>query len=198
MKKVAVITGSGGGIGKATTEAFLAEGWYVVGIDMICESPILNNFRYMKADLANENESLAVFVEISKTEKRIDSLVNIAAKQLCKRILDTTTEEWNSIMACNLRSVFLATRHAHRALKESGGSIVNVSSVHALATSQGISAYAASKGGVSSFSRAAALEFASDGIRVNSVLPGAIDTQMLREGLTRGHLNSSSVNDALS
>jgi NAD(P)-dependent dehydrogenase (short-subunit alcohol dehydrogenase family) len=73
----------------------------------------------------------------------------------------------------------------------SGGAIVNVSSVHAVATSEGMSAYAASKGALSAMTRAMALELAEDGIRVNAVLPGAVDTEMLRAGLTRGQVEGN-------
>ena len=71
-------------------------------------------------------------------------------------------------------------------LRERRGAVVNVASVHAIATSAGLAAYAASKGAVVALTRAAALELAPEGIRVNAVLPGAIDTQMLRDGLSRG------------
>ena len=86
-------------------------------------------------------------------------------------------------MATNLRAAFLMIKACHPLLKKSHGAIVNVSSVHALATSENISAYAATKGALLSLTRAVALEFARDKIRVNAVLPGAIDTPMLRAGL---------------
>ncbi|NJM13938.1 MAG: SDR family oxidoreductase [Synechococcaceae cyanobacterium SM1_2_3] len=76
-------------------------------------------------------------------------------------------------------------------LRSQGGAIVNVSSVHAVATSTNIAAYAASKGGLLALTRAMALEFAQDGIRVNAILPGAVDTPMLQAGLDRGHVQGS-------
>ncbi len=82
-------------------------------------------------------------------------------------------------------------------LKKTKGAIVNVSSVHAVATSKNIAAYAASKGGMVALTRAMAIEFADVGIRVNAVLPGAVDTQMLREGLSRGHVKGSNIEDQL-
>jgi NAD(P)-dependent dehydrogenase (short-subunit alcohol dehydrogenase family) len=78
-----------------------------------------------------------------------------------------------------------------------GAAIVNVSSVHAMATSVGMTAYAASKGAVMALSRAMAIEFSPDNIRVNAILPGAVDTEMLRSGLDRGHLDEGSVEDRL-
>jgi NAD(P)-dependent dehydrogenase (short-subunit alcohol dehydrogenase family) len=89
-----------------------------------------------------------------------------------------------------LRSVYLGIRAAHPLLLTNRGSIVNVSSVHAIATSTKIAAYAASKGGMVALTRALALELAPQ-IRVNAILPGAVDTPMLRDGLMRGHLQGA-------
>jgi len=92
-------------------------------------------------------------------------------------------------MACNVRSVFLAVQRALPMLTASGGAVVNISSVHAVATSSGIAAYAASKGALMALTRAMALEFGEQGVRVNAVLPGAVDTPMLHAGLSRGHVS---------
>jgi NAD(P)-dependent dehydrogenase (short-subunit alcohol dehydrogenase family) len=82
-------------------------------------------------------------------------------------------------------------------LLKSRGSIVNVSSVHAIATSEGIAAYAASKGAIVALTRALALEFGRNKVRVNAVLPGAVDTPMLRAGLTRGHLKGKNASQLI-
>jgi NAD(P)-dependent dehydrogenase (short-subunit alcohol dehydrogenase family) len=101
-------------------------------------------------------------------------------------------------MASNLRSVFLGFKLAHPLLKAGGGgAVVNVSSVHAVATSANIAAYAASKGGLLALTRAMAIEFAPDNIRVNAVLPGAVDTPMLRAGLGRGHVGAGDIQQRL-
>ena len=101
-------------------------------------------------------------------------------------------------MAANLRSVFLGLKLAHPFIKAAGGgAIVNVSSVHAIATSANISAYAASKGGLLALTREMAIEFAPDNIRVNAVLPGAVDTPMLREGMKRGIFGDLSIQERL-
>ena len=101
-------------------------------------------------------------------------------------------------MASNLRSVFLGVKLAHPLLaRKGGGAIVNVSSVHAVATSKDIAAYAASKGGMLALTRAMAIEFAPDNIRVNAILPGAVDTQMLRAGLSRDHAGSGDIQQRL-
>jgi NAD(P)-dependent dehydrogenase (short-subunit alcohol dehydrogenase family) len=130
-----------------------------------------------------------MYDSIGKTVGDITALVNNAAIQVCKPIVETTVEEWDTVMASNIRSVFLGVKFAYPFLV-SGGAIVNISSVHAMATSPNIAAYAASKGALLAFTRALALEFASRAIRVNAVLPGAVRTQMLLSGLSRGHLGS--------
>src|SRR2546429_2815376 len=96
-------------------------------------------------------------------------------------------------MDCNVRAVFLSVKQAFALLKGSGGAIVNVSSVHAVATSVGIAAYAASKGALLALTRAMALEFGPENVRANAVLPGAVDTPMLHAGLSRSNVQGESV-----
>ncbi|HNO93049.1 MAG TPA: SDR family oxidoreductase, partial [Anaerolineales bacterium] len=118
--------------------------------------------------------------------------------QVAKPLVETTVAEWDAVMNANLRSAFLGVKLAHPLLKAgNGGAIVNVSSVHAVQTSANIAAYAASKGGLLALTRAMAIEFAPDNIRVNVILPGAVDTQMLRAGLGRGHLGGSDMQERL-
>lgn len=114
---------------------------------------------------------------------RVDGLVNNAAHQLSKPLLETSAEEWDAMFDINLRAPFLCIRSVASQLIASRGAVVNVSSVHANATSLSRSAYASSKGGLSAFTRGAALELAPHGVRVNAVAPGAVDTEALRDGL---------------
>jgi NAD(P)-dependent dehydrogenase (short-subunit alcohol dehydrogenase family) len=124
----------------------------------------------------------------------LDALVSNAAVQIAKPLIETTVEEWDMVIANNLRPAFLLAKLAHPLLKKArGGAIVNVSSVHAVQTSANIAAYAASKGGLLALTRAVAIEFAKDNIRVNAILPGAVDTPMLRAGLNRGHVKGGDV-----
>jgi glucose 1-dehydrogenase len=118
--------------------------------------------------------------------------------QIAKPLIETTVEEWDAVMAANLRSVFLGVKLAHPLLKARGGAaVVNISSVHAIQTSKNIAAYAASKGGMLALTRAMAIEFAPDNIRVNAILPGAVDTPMLRAGLDRGHVGRGDIQERL-
>jgi len=194
-ERVALITGVAGGIGRATADVFAQNGWYVVGVDREFYKVEAVD-RFVEADISDVEASLQTFDSIREHEGQMDALINNAAIQICKPIVETEPEEWDATMASNLRAVFLAVRNAHPLLKE-GGAIVNVSSVHAVATSANIAAYAASKGGLLAFTRALAIEFAPEDIRVNAVLPGAVDTHMLRDGLQRGHADGGTVEDRL-
>jgi NAD(P)-dependent dehydrogenase (short-subunit alcohol dehydrogenase family) len=195
MKKVALITGVASGIGAATAKLFALEGWYVIGVDR-CRLRNMKNVReYVEADVSQVDTWKKIGSHVEKNSGRLDALVNNAAFQLCRPIIETTPEEWDSIMAVNVRSVYLSVRHMYPFLRGHGAGIVIVSSVHALATSANIAAYAASKGALSALTRALAIELAVERIRVNAVLPGAVDTPMLHEGLHRGHLEARRIVD---
>lgn len=116
---------------------------------------------------------------------RVDALVNNAAVQLFKPLLETGIDEWEELHRVNVRGAWLCLRAVHNQLVERRGSVVNIASVHAVASSRSIGAYATTKGGLGAFTRAAALELAEQGVRVNAILPGAIDTPALRAGFTR-------------
>lgn len=163
----------------------------MIGVDTKPARKIPGVNHLIRADIASPNAPAVILREVASKGGRLDALVNNAAVQICKPFLETTVAEWDLVMATNLRAVFLMAKHAYPLLKASKGAIVNVSSVHAVATSKGIAAYAASKGALLALTRAMALELGGDGIRVNAVLPGAVDTPMLRAGLTRGNLNES-------
>ncbi len=184
MTKIVMVTGVAGGIGSATAAAFGKEGWYVVGIDKRYPPYDVAVDRFLCVDLTVPADIDAAFRELANLG-HVNALVNNAAVQITKLLIETTPEEWDMVMAANVRSVYLTIRAAYPLLRACAGAIINTSSVHALATSSGIAAYAASKGALLALTRAAALELAKDGIRVNAVLPGAVDTPMLRAGLSR-------------
>lgn len=195
MTKTVLITGAAGGIGSATMEVFKREGWQVIGVDQKSDDREVSD-HFIEADVSRQKQVSQVFREVGSKINRLHALVNCVGVQICKPVVEMETEEWDETMASNLRSVFLAVKHAHDLLSP-GGAIVNVGSVHSEATSSEIAAYAASKGGVAAFTRALSIELADDGIRVNAVLPGAVDTKMLRDGLQRDHAKGKSIQEKI-
>ena len=194
-----LITGAAGGIGRATVQLFAQYGWRVIGVDRAPFGDAFpENGLFIQADISHADEIDTIFKQAESFTTVLNALVNNAALQISKPILQTTADEWDAVMASNLRSVFLGARLAHPLFKAAGGgAIVNVSSVHAVQTSANIAAYAASKGGLLALTRAMAIEFAPDNIRVNAVLPGAVDTPMLRAGLGRGHVAGGDIQTRL-
>lgn len=197
--KTILITGAGGGIGRAAVHLFAERGWRVIGVD---RAPYGDGFPvngcFIQADISHPEAAEQIFSQARTFSPSLNALVNNAAVQVAKPLIETSVEEWDAVMASNLRSVFLFVKLAHPLLKAAGGgAIVNISSVHAVQTSANIAAYAASKGGLLALTRAMAIEFAPDNIRVNAVLPGAIDTPMLRAGLNRGHVGSGDIQSRL-
>jgi NAD(P)-dependent dehydrogenase (short-subunit alcohol dehydrogenase family) len=178
VTRVAVVTGAAAGIGLAVCEELEAEGWQVIAIDRR-PMPRAGSLQLDLRDAAAVTTRLTAIPQV-------DALVNNAAVQLFKPLLATTVDEWDDVLAVNLRAPFVCLRGVAAQLIASRGAVVNVSSVHAVATSLSVAAYAASKGGLCSLTRAAALELAPHGVRVNSVSPGAVETDALREGFARG------------
>ncbi len=197
--KTLLITGASGGIGRAIVATFVAHGWRIIGWD---KAPFGEGFPagglFQQVDLADPEAIEAAFAQVRAFTDRLHAVVNNAALQIAKPLLETSVAEWDAVQAVNLRAAFLVSRAAHPLLKAAaqageGAAVVHVSSVHAIATSANIGAYAASKGGLLALTRAMAIEWAPDGIRVNAVLPGAVDTPMLRAGLGRGHLSAADI-----
>ena len=197
--RIVLITGAAGGIGSATVHKFSQSGWKVIGVD---RRPYDGDFPsdglFILADISRPEDITAIYEQAGAFSPTLNAVVNNAAVQVSKAIVDTTIEEWDMVMTSNLRSVFLGAKLAHPMLvRAGGGAIVNVSSVHAVATSVNVAAYAASKGGILALTRAMAIEFAPDNIRVNAVLPGAVDTAMLRDGMDRGQHGGASMQERL-
>lgn len=198
-QRVMLITGAAGGIGRATVNVFAEAGWRVIGVDRAgFGEPFPAGGFFIQADISQGDQIQYIYDRARGFTDHLDAVINNAAVQITRPLLETTVEEWDMVMASNLRSVFLGAKLAYPLLKTAGGgAVVNVSSVHAVATSANIAAYAASKGGLLALTRAMAIEFAPDNIRVNAVLPGAVDTPMLHAGLQRDHVGGFSMVDRL-
>jgi len=194
-----LITGAAGGIGRATVKLFVEMGWQVIGVDRAeFGSTFPSSGLFIQSDISEPVNMEYIYEHALAFSPFLDAVIHNAALQISKPLLETSVEEWDAVMASNLRSVFLGVKMAYPLLKAAGGgAIVNVSSVHAVQTSVNISAYAASKGGLLALTRAMAIEFAPDNIRVNAILPGAVDTPMLRAGMSRGHVSGGTVYDRL-
>ena len=195
IKKTVLITGAAGGIGRATVQHFAEKGWRVIGVDRAqFGDDFPKNGLFIRSDISIGENLDSIFQQVRAFTDRLHALVNNAAIQVAKPLLETSVEEWDTVFASNLRHAFLGIKLAHPLFKAAGGgAIVNVSSVHAIATSANIAAYAASKGGLLALTRAVAIEFAGDNIRCNAILPGAVDTPMLRAGLGRGHVQGGDI-----
>jgi len=184
--KICVITGGGSGIGQATALCFAAEGAKVVVAD------INPNAASETSRLIEKNGAAALAVTVDVTQAasvqkmlhkavevfgRIDVLVNNAGFGLAATVEETDEADWDRLMAVNLKGVFLGCKYVVPIMRRQGGGvIVNTASVLALVGVQDRAAYCASKGGVAALTRAVALDHVRDGIRVNCVAPGSVET----------------------
>lgn len=197
--KVVVVTGACGGVGFGTCQKFASEGWKVVGVDIVQpdhhRAVVMTNFVHTDITKKEGVDELVKFVE--HEFGRVDCVVNNAAVQLNGCVEETTEEDWDTVVECNLKAPYFISQKFLPLLKKTDGAIINISSVHALSTSKNISVYATTKGGLVAMTRAMSLEFCEYSVRVNTVLPGAIDTDMLRAGLERGHTDGGTVDDML-
>ncbi len=186
--KVAIVTGAAGGIGLATAIRLGSEGAAVVMLDLDKKKTEEAAEQVIRAgapdavgiwcDVSIEDEVDAAVEETIKRFGRLDVVVNNAGVMIFKPITEHTTEDWQRVLSIDLIGAFYFIRQAFKRMTN-GGSIVNVSSVHAIETQPLVASYAAAKAALVSLTRSAAIEGTALGIRVNAVLPGAVDTPML-------------------
>jgi NAD(P)-dependent dehydrogenase (short-subunit alcohol dehydrogenase family) len=197
--KVALISGGARGQGATEAQLFAREGARVVLGDILdaqgrqVEAAVKasgGEATYVHLDVTNEEHWRAAVDTAVRRYGKLDILVNNAGILLRKAIEEMTVEEWDRIMAINLKGVFLGTKYAIPAMRSAGGgSIINISSTAGLVGSPGgSSAYIATKGGVRLFTKATAIQHAKDKIRCNSVHPGPIATEMIRDTLENQEL----------
>lgn len=189
--KIAIVTGASRGIGRGIANVLAREGAIVVLIshsDKVYEAAKeIQAAGYkavaLKADVTNFNEAKHVVDKVLEQFGRVDILVNNAGIYPYGLLIDMTEDLWDKVLATNLKSVFNFTKAVlPTMIKQRSGKIINMSSVTGPMVSQpGLTAYSASKGGVSGFTRALALEVARYGINVNAVCPGWVDTPGIRE-----------------
>lgn len=177
----ALVTGALGGIGQAICAVLSAKGYTVIGTDShegLCAAS-----HFVVCDLRDfhAGHALAKAVRTVGTG-HLELLVNNAAYQVVKPTGELTREDWDATMAINLTAPFLLTQAFLTELEAARGCVVNVASIHSSLTKPGFAAYATSKGGLVTLTRALAVDLGPRGIRVNAVLPAATETPMLRDG----------------
>ena len=190
MIKVAVITGAARGIGLATTEKFLSEGWKVAMLDIDGKTQDQSH-----RELQGRDNAISIPCDVSQTEQvaaavkkiesrfsRIDTLVNNAGIAVFKPVMDTNFEEWTKVMETNLSGPFVCTQACvPTILRGGGGSIVNITSISGVRASTLRVAYGTSKAALMHLTKQLAAELGTQGIRVNAVSPGPVDTAMAKE-----------------
>jgi NAD(P)-dependent dehydrogenase (short-subunit alcohol dehydrogenase family) len=188
--KVALVTGGGSGMGRASALEFAAHGAKVVVADYVAEGgertvAVIRDkggeATFVQADVSNPAQVQALIKKVVDTYGRLDCAHNNAGIEgLIGPLADCTVENWNRIIATNLTGVWLCMKYEiPQMLKQGGGAIVNTASAAGLEGIVGLSAYCSSKHGVVALTKAGAKDYAKTGIRVNAVCPGPIDTPML-------------------
>ena len=191
--KTALVTGARGGIGRAIVDRFLREGASVYAADLTPEgslgAPVGDGSRFVRLDVTQEGDAIAAMARIGAEDGKLDILVNAAGIEIEKTIEETSLEEWNLSFAVNVTGTFLTAKHALPLMRRAtaGGnsaSIINFGSYDGFIADPGLAAYCATKGAVHALTRAMACDHGPEGIRVNAICPGYIDTPMLQSFFT--------------
>ncbi|MBM3690617.1 MAG: SDR family oxidoreductase [Actinobacteria bacterium] len=190
LGKVCIVTGAESGIGNATATRFAEEGAEVYGLGLdkaqgeawqADQQSKGNKVLFLQVDVSNHDAVKKVIDQIAKSSTRIDVLVNNAAIFDYHKVEDLPEDVWDKVMAVNVKSIYLTSKYCIPHMRANGGSITNIASVHAFATMDSVPVYAASKGAVVALSRQMAIDYIQDGIRVNSVVVGGVNTAMSRK-----------------
>lgn len=180
--RVVVVTGAASGIGHATAARFAAAGDRVFGLDV--KDTVPDGVEYLACDMADPGAIRAAVEEIGH-HGRLDVLANVAGVVQFGRVETITEEEWDRVQAIDLRGPFLLIQAALPLLRACTGTVVNVSSVAGRVPQPYAAAYSAAKGGLTMLTRSLAVELAAEGIRVNCICPGTVDTPIVSEVATK-------------
>lgn len=182
-----IVTGALGGIGRATAHVFAADGASLTLIDAAPADAALQEallqagahaVLFCQADISDEHQVAAAVAQAMAAFDALDVIVNVAGMMIYKGIAELEAADWRRLLDVNVVGAALLTGHGFRHMR-AGGCIVNVASIHARRTSALVAPYAAAKAALVSLTRSAAIEGKPLGLRVNAILPGAIDTPML-------------------
>ncbi len=187
--KVALVTGGRGGIGRAIVERLTREGAIVYAADL-SEAGSLSasggsESQFLRLDVTSEEDAIAAMDEVRAAHGKLDILVNAAGIEIEKTIEETSLEEWNRSFAVNVTGTFLTSKYALPLMREAAkdstsASLINFGSYDGFIADPGLAAYCATKGAVHALTRAMACDHGPEGIRVNAICPGYIDTPMLQ------------------
>jgi len=185
-KKVVIVTGANGGMGKAIVEQLLAQSYIVIALDLSITTLASiddHSLQCYEVNVLDEIRVQQIIQDISLKYDRIDGLVNaLGIAQAATPIEEVSMEQWDRLMNVNVKSLFIMTKAVVPYMKEKKyGSIVTIASISAVRPRPGLQAYIASKGAAESFTRALAIELAPFQIRVNTIHPGPTDTKMLSQ-----------------
>ena len=195
--KVVIVTGGAKGIGEGCVNNLLEAKATVVVFDLDDQFKNKDLVTTYKLDLTKEADVKKAVDSVVAKFGRIDGLINCAGIQTYGSIIDTTEEIWDKTFNVNVKSMFFTAKHvAPTMIKQRSGSIVNISSVQSTNSQKTVVAYAASKGAINTLTRASALDLAEFNIRVNAILPGSVDTPMLRASAEM-HRGDKTVDDVL-
>ncbi|MFY2308438.1 MULTISPECIES: SDR family NAD(P)-dependent oxidoreductase [Lysinibacillus] len=191
VPKVIVVTGAGGGMGKAIMEEQLKQGNLVIGLDLSVKALsdlTHDSLQCFEVNVLQEERVNDIFQQIVDKYGRIDGLVNaLGIAQAATPVEQVTMDEWNRLMDVNVKSLFITAKAVVPFMKkQQKGSIVTIASISAVRPRPGLQAYIASKGAAESFTRGLAIELAPNQIRVNTIHPGPADTQMLGQFTAQG------------
>ncbi|WP_371420606.1 SDR family oxidoreductase [Tardiphaga sp.] len=202
--RTAIITGGGSGIGQASAMLFAQEGAFVALVDRdeaglketLAALPDANSASVHVGDVGDGDFAQTVTREIVARRGQLDVLMTSAGFSCSGTVITTTPEDWDAVFRTNVGGTWLWARAAVPQMQKQGnGSIITLASQLAIAGGKGNSAYIAAKGAIISLTRTMAVDFATDGIRVNAIAPGAIDTPLLRRSFAR-HAEPEPVRDA--
>lgn len=188
--RVALVTGGRGGAGRAVCERFVAEGAHVYAADLsdggsIGDEPAPGEF--LRFDVTSEDEVAAGITAIGAAQGRLDIVVNAAGIEMEKTVEETDLDDWNHIFAINVTGTFLTSKHALDLLRASDhAAIVNFGSYDGFIADPKLAAYCATKGAVHALTKAMACDHGPEGIRINAICPGYIDTPMLEQFIPDG------------